>query len=188
VNGNVFSNGQVIAETFNKYFVTVAQNIHASNYNPNASSQHENPISYLCRAFNRTFPTINFKYVSSKEIEVITKALKTKNSHGHDEISTKILKYSIYYISSHLSYICNRMLTSGIFPTCLKFAEVTPTFKKGDKNATSNYRPIFLHHFQRFLKRLFIIEFFIILIIITFLLMNNLVSGLDYQQTLHLTT
>jgi hypothetical protein len=40
VNGNVFSNSQVIAETFNKYFVTVAQNIHANNCNPNASSQH----------------------------------------------------------------------------------------------------------------------------------------------------
>jgi hypothetical protein len=98
VNGNVFSNGQVIAETFNKYFVTVAQNIHANDYNPNASSQHENPISYLCRAFNQPFPTINFKYVSSKEIDDIKKSLKTKNSHGYDEISTKILKCSIYYI------------------------------------------------------------------------------------------
>ena len=66
VNGNVFSNGQVIAETFNKCFVTVAQNLHANNYNANASSQHENPISYLCMAFNQPFPTINFKYVSSK--------------------------------------------------------------------------------------------------------------------------
>jgi hypothetical protein len=28
VNGNVFSNGQIIAESFNKYFVSVAQNIH----------------------------------------------------------------------------------------------------------------------------------------------------------------
>jgi Notch-like protein len=110
----------------------------------NASSQHENPISYLCRAFNQPFPPIHFKYVSSQEIEDITKSLKTTNSHGYDEISTKILKCSIYYISSPLSYICNRMLSSGIFPTWLKFAEVTPILKKWDKNATSNYRPISL--------------------------------------------
>jgi hypothetical protein len=58
VNGNVFSNSQVIADRVNKYFVTVAQNIHVNNYNPNASSQHENPISYLCRAFNQPFPLL----------------------------------------------------------------------------------------------------------------------------------
>jgi len=41
-------------------------------------------------------PTINFKYVSSKETEDITNPIKTKNSHGYDEISTKIMKCSIY--------------------------------------------------------------------------------------------
>jgi Notch-like protein len=51
---------------------------------------------------------------------------------------------SIYYISSPLTYICNRMLFSGIFPTWLKFAEVKPVFKKGDKNVAFNYRPISL--------------------------------------------
>jgi hypothetical protein len=34
------------------------------------------------------------------------------------------------------------MLSSGIFPTRLKFSEVKPIFKRGDKNDTSNYRPV----------------------------------------------
>jgi hypothetical protein len=117
VNGNVSSNSQVTAETFNKYFVTFAQNIHVNNHNVTASSKHENPTFYLFRAFNQPFPTINFNCVSSKETEDITKSLKTKNSHGYDEISTKILKLSIYYISSPLTYKCNRMLSSGVFST-----------------------------------------------------------------------
>jgi hypothetical protein len=36
------------------------------------------------------------------------------------------------------------MLTTGIFPTRLKFSEIRPIFKKGDTNDTSNYRPISL--------------------------------------------
>ena len=36
------------------------------------------------------------------------------------------------------------MLSFGIFPTRLKFSEVKPIFKKGDKNDTSNYRPVLL--------------------------------------------
>ena len=35
-------------------------------------------------------------------------------------------------------------LSSGIFPTQLKFAEVKPILKKGDKKVTSNYIPISL--------------------------------------------
>jgi hypothetical protein len=115
-----------------------------NNHNVTSSSKHENPIFYLFRAFNQPFPTINFKCVSCKEIEDVIKSLKTKNSHGYDEISTKILKMSIYYISSPLTYIYNRMLSSGFFQTRLKFAEVKPIFKKADKKVTSNCRPISL--------------------------------------------
>jgi hypothetical protein len=92
VNGNTSFDGQIIVETFNKYFVSVAQNINVNEHNVNALSNHENPISYLSMALTQPFPTINFKCVSSTEIENITKSLKTKNSHGYDEISTKILK------------------------------------------------------------------------------------------------
>ena len=70
--------------------------------------------------------------------------MKTKNSYGYDGISTKILKVSSPYISSPLTYLCNRMLTTGNFPLRLKFSEIKPIYKKGDKNDTSNYRPISL--------------------------------------------
>jgi len=91
-----------------------------NNHNVNALSNYENPISYLSRAFNQPFPTVNLKCVSSKEIEDITKSLKTKNSHGYEEISTNILKLSIYYISSPLTHVCNRMLSSSVFSNKIK--------------------------------------------------------------------
>ena len=87
VDGNVSFDGQIIVETFHKYFVSVAQNVHVNNHNANPPSNHENPITYLSKAFNQLFPTINLKEVSSKEIEDITKSLKIKNSHGYDRIT-----------------------------------------------------------------------------------------------------
>ena len=79
------------------------------------------------------------------------------------------------------------MFFTGVFPKRLKFAEVKHTFKKGDKivKLTINLF-LYLHHFQRYFKKLFIIEFIIILIIITSLQMKNLVSGMHHQQILRL--
>jgi hypothetical protein len=82
----------------------------------------------------KTFPT--------KEITSINKALKTKNSHGFDEISMKLLKISATYICSPLTYICNKSTLSGTFPDRMKFSVMKPMFKKGNKMNSTNYRPI----------------------------------------------
>jgi hypothetical protein len=92
--------------------------------------------------FTQSFPDIKFKYVSIKEIEDITNSLKKKYSCGYDGISTNILKLSIQYISSPLVCICNRMISTGTFPTRLKFSEHKPIFRKGDESNLCNYRPI----------------------------------------------
>jgi hypothetical protein len=138
VNGNLSSNAQIIAEEFINYFVSAVQNNHLLN----DTSNHEKPITYLSKA--QSFPLITLKYVSSKEIEDIIKSLKAKHSCGYDGISTKILKVSSPYISSPLTYLCNRMLVTGIFPQRLKFSEIKPIYKKGDKRDSSKYRPISL--------------------------------------------
>jgi hypothetical protein len=43
-----------------------------------------------------------------------------------------------------LTYICNAVLSTGVFPDRLKYAIVKPIFKKGNKQEISNYRPISL--------------------------------------------
>jgi len=68
--------------------------------------------------------------------------MKLKDSHGYDEILTRILKMSAPYILSPLTHIVNKILSMGIFPDRLKFAEVKPLYKDGNSLDFSNYRPI----------------------------------------------
>ena len=87
---------------------------------------------------------MKLRNTTSHEINKIIHSLKSKNSHNYDEISSKILKASAPYILSPLTYIFNKVLSTGIFPDQLKFSEVKLLFKKGEKTEISNYRPISL--------------------------------------------
>jgi len=49
----------------------------------------------------------------------------------------------------------------GTFPTRLKFSQINPIFKKGNKTEISNYRPISSHLSQKFLKKLFMKDYII---------------------------
>jgi len=144
VDGKPTCDGQTIADTFNKHFVLTAQDMLTTKLKINMPTNHTNPIHYLTSAFNHPFPPIKINNISTTELENITKTLKTKNSYGYDEIPTKILKTCIYYISSPLTYIINRMLSTSTFPNRLKFSTVKPLFKTGEKKYITNYRPISL--------------------------------------------
>jgi hypothetical protein len=78
------------------------------------------------------------------EIEKIILSLKPKYSHGYDEISSRILKISSPFVLSPLTYIFNMSIQMGNFPDRLKFSEIKPLFKEGNKSEFTNYRPISL--------------------------------------------
>ena len=131
---------------FNKYFLSVTENIIYDSRckNKKGYNINKNPNYYLLNLFHKHFPSIKFKNTSTKEIERLINSLKIKKSSGYDEISTKILKVSAAFISYPLSYICNKSMLFGTFPTRLKYAIVKPLLKKGDKENVANYRPISL--------------------------------------------
>jgi hypothetical protein len=90
------------------------------------------------------FPKVCNKPVTTQDIEIIIYSFKTKDSCGYDLISLRVLKLSTPYISSPLSYICNKIMQSGVFPERLKYSIIKPLYKKGEKSLISNYRPISL--------------------------------------------
>jgi hypothetical protein len=134
---------KIISDSFNKYYLSVADNIINKTFNNyNSTDRSTNHIEYLSDIYKTTFPTIKYNYASTKGIENIIKNLKTSNSYGYYEIPVKILKNCSYFIISPLTYIISSSLTTDIFPNRLSFSEIKPIYKKGDKN--SNYRPISL--------------------------------------------
>jgi len=130
-----------IANILNYYFLTVAD-ANMGNINNGINQTTDNPINYLIKYYNKPFPMIQWQYVSTYEIKNIIKSLKSKNTCGYDEISNRVLKLSSPFIISPLTYICNAVLKSGVFPDRLKYAIVKPIYKKGSKTDISNYRPI----------------------------------------------
>ena len=143
------TNQQSIAESFNTYFLSVVDNI-KNNNTQNHSKNMQNTINsdslnqFMSHTHNVAYPHMKHNPTTTKEIDEIIKSLKVKDSHGYDEISTKILKISSPFIISPLNYICNKALFKGIFPDRLKFSVIKPLYKKGNKQDTSNYRPISL--------------------------------------------
>jgi hypothetical protein len=83
-----------------------------------------------------------FKSASSSEVSRYITNLSNNSSPGFDKIQTKFIKNNVDVLSSYLAEAINHCFQSGMFPKCLKYAIVTPIFKKGDKQDSNNYRPI----------------------------------------------
>ena len=137
VDGDNISDKQTIADRFNNFFATIG-----SNMSPNLpTSEQLSFMQYLKRENNSSF---SFHQTTPKEIEKTISKLQTKNSSGHDDISSKVIKGITRFIAEPLSIIINQSFETGIFPDKLKLSKVIPIFKKDDDTLFTNYRPISL--------------------------------------------
>jgi hypothetical protein len=117
-------------------FLSVAENRNVTSKqskNSISNSLMFTPTHYFHQAFPNPFPNMKIKPLSTKEVENVIKSLKLKNSFGYDGVSVKVLKLSSLFISSPLTYICNKSIAHGKFPDRLKYSEIKPLYKKGDK-------------------------------------------------------
>jgi hypothetical protein len=84
----------------------------------------------------------SFRPVSQKELYKKLFCLKTNRSCGYDGQPAKLIKAGASILCYTLLPIVNGCFVNSVFPTDLKYAEVTPVYKKEDALNRKNYRPV----------------------------------------------
>jgi len=153
-NQNIVSDDQSIAEHFNDYFVHITDALNIKEWTTNAQVDifDDQPSKAILKYSNHpsiqmindqieSYNTFSFRQVTKEEIRCEIKNLDSSKSTSGD-IPIRIIKeYLPFYIDPlHLSY--NNAIINNTYPDLLKLVDVTPVFKKGNKNDKSNYRPI----------------------------------------------
>ena len=133
VNGEILTSKAEIASSFKQHFETCALKL-AENL-----PQGQDTSSVMQGGDHWSF-----RHTSVPDLLKIIRSLKNKNSAGIDCLSNHMLKKEAYKFAVLLTPLINEALDEGLFPSCLKHANVIPIFKKGDKTNPNNYRPIAL--------------------------------------------
>ena len=145
------------ASLFNNFFVAQCQPI------PNASVL---PNFHLL-----TTAKLDTLEISNEQILNILNNLVANKAHDPDEISVNMIKLSGNSLCEPLKLIFRNILETGIFPKQWKRANVTPVFKKKNKQLLINYRPIsLLPIFAKVFEKIIFINLY------NYLVTNNLIT------------
>jgi hypothetical protein len=144
---NLLENGQIVSDTeqictiFNDFFVNIAQNIAPIENNTSKNLDgHESVINILERfSESRCF---NFHTVSQKCVWKKLKNLNPKKASGYDDLPSKLIKLAAEPISEHITPLINESIMTSCFPDPLKYADVSPIYKKSDNLIKDNFRPV----------------------------------------------
>lgn len=88
--------------------------------------------------------TLHNLEITTEEVLKALKHMKTNKSPRPDNIYPRVLKETKCEIADALKTVYNLSLREGSVPADWKATDVTPIFKKGDRNTPGNYRPISL--------------------------------------------
>ena len=113
---------------------------------------------------------------SEWEINALLGSVDIKKACGPDGISNNLIKICADGITKVFTDFVNLSLRSGVFPDDWKQANVTPIFKKDDRQLKSNYRPVsLLNAFSKITEKVVFTRVYNFLLDINFL--NPLQSG-----------
>ena len=151
------TNNVELAETFNTFFSKIVPNLNIDNNlgdnitKPNitdpvfcAIQKYEKHPSILKikEMMGKNNLSFSFKFTDRKKIFNELQKLKSKKACQISDIPVKIIKENINIITDFIYNNFNNSLFSSYFPSNLKNADITPVFKKKDRENVENYRPV----------------------------------------------
>ena len=120
------------SEVFNEYFCSQSIIDDGSASLPREIIYFQNDVSLS-----------NVRTTESEVLDLL-KSVDIGKACVPDGIGNRILKLCAYGISSSFPNLINLSLSEGKFPDAWKLANVTPIFKKDDRQSKVNYRPVSL--------------------------------------------
>jgi hypothetical protein len=129
---------RVIANEFNKYFVSLASNMNKS-LEDNDGVPILNTNTFTDFMPNRHMNSIFTSDCSTEEISFIIKELQNGKA---SDIPINIIKRVSPIICPILELNFNYLMKQGIFPDKLKIGKISPIYKKENRELLENYRPI----------------------------------------------
>ena len=138
IEGIIVERPKEIANALADYFAQIGSNLYSKL--PSSKQPLKHYLNKIPTCPNTMFVTAT----TPLEINNIIIKLENKHSSGYDNISNHMLKWLRPVITEPLSIIFNLSIKQGIFPDCMKIAEIVPLHKGGDESLCNNYRPISL--------------------------------------------
>ena len=126
---NTVNDEELTAEDFATYFASIGGEANNSPSTEEYLSQRSSNLSF------------QIKDSTEADIMRIVNHMALNKAAGSDGIPMKAIKLGLNYLCKPLTKLVNKFIKLGL-PMELKSAIVTPIYKKGKSNLTSNYRPI----------------------------------------------
>ena len=81
---------------------------------------------------------------TNEEVLKFCKDIDISKSSCVKNISSRVMKDALIYLSEKFTKLINLSFRSGLFPNLWKIAQVTPLFTGGNSNMVGNYRRVSL--------------------------------------------
>ena len=148
----LINNVDEISKKFNEFFVTIGPKLDAKIDPP---PPHVNFKTFFPDNIGASIYILIQLHLKAEEVVTIGNQCKNKYSCGWDDIPMAVVKSEGAPIAVPSAHICNLTFSTGMCPSEIKIAKVTPIYKSDARDEFSNYRPIsLLPNFSKILEKL----------------------------------